>query len=64
MKKSKYEMFIEELNILQEKYNIYIQADYEEEIDYNWDEEPYVSGVHCYLAYYDSDGVPIPTNEN
>jgi hypothetical protein len=61
--KSKFDSFMEELNNLQEKYNIYIHAEYEEELDYGWDEELYISGVNSYLAYYDSNGMPIATDE-
>jgi hypothetical protein len=54
-----FEKFIEELNALQDKYDIYIHPEYEEEIDYTWEEESYVSGVNVYFAYYDSEGERI-----
>lgn len=59
MKQKQFEQFEKELQALQEKYNIYIHADYEEDVDYTWEEEPYVMGVTAYLAYYDAEGMPI-----
>jgi hypothetical protein len=63
MNKEKLECFINELSQLQDKYGIYVSADYEEHIDYNWDEEPYVSGVTAYLIYRDKDGNEITEND-
>ncbi|AZV43574.1 hypothetical protein BAOM_2965 [Peribacillus asahii] len=56
MNKEKLKEFIRELNRLQEKHGIYISAGYDEMIDYNWDEEPYVSGVQSYLVFSDKEG--------
>jgi hypothetical protein len=52
--KQKLLQFFKEFNELQEKYGIRVSADYEEKIDYNWDEEPYVCGVESYLVLYDN----------
>jgi hypothetical protein len=56
MDKEKLKQFIKELNQLEEKHGIYVIAGYEETIDYNWDEEPYVSGVAAHLIYTDKEG--------
>lgn len=56
MNKEKFKQFLKDLKQLEEKHGIYISASYEEEIDYNWDEEPYVSGVQAVLMYYDNNG--------
>lgn len=52
MDKEKIQQFFNEFNALQQKYGIKVLSDYEEQIDYNWDEEPYVSGIESYLALY------------
>lgn len=56
MNKEKLKLFLKELAELQEKHGIYVSATYEEHVDYNWDEEPYVSGVSAYLIFSDTDG--------
>lgn len=54
--KRKLESFLRELVALEEKHGIYIGADYEETLDYNWDEEPYISSISVYLIFTDKDG--------
>jgi hypothetical protein len=54
--KEKLKHFLIELKQLEVKYGIYISASYEESIDYNWDDEPYVSGIGAYLVFSDNDG--------
>lgn len=49
------EKFKNEFEELQKKYGIYVIADHEEQIDYNWNEEPYVSGIQSFLTYRDSE---------
>lgn len=56
MNKEKLKQFLKELSQLEKKYGIFVAASYEENIDYNWDEEPYVSGVSAYLIFSDKDG--------
>lgn len=56
MNKEKLKEFLKELNQLEKKYGIYISADYREEIDYDWDEEPYVGGIDAYLVFSDKEG--------
>lgn len=63
MNKNKFDMFLKELQELENKYGISISAGYEEEIDYTWDEEPYVSRVQAHLIFTDSDGNEITENE-
>lgn len=55
MEREKLQQFFNEFNALQEKYGIKVLSDYEEHIDYNWDEEPYVSGVESYLVLYNQN---------
>ena len=52
MDKIKIKQFFDEFNALQEKYGIRVQPDHKELIDYDWDEEPYVSGIDDYLTLY------------
>lgn len=59
MDKEKFERFLEELHQLEDKHGIHIEAGYEEVLDYNWDEEPYVSGVTACLMFTDKDGNEI-----
>lgn len=55
--------FVKELAVLQEKYGIRLEAGYEEEIDYDYDEVSYVSGVTSYLVLVDKDGFDIPLHD-
>lgn len=63
MDKKKAKEFIEELNKLQEKFGIHIVSDYTEEIDYNYEEEPYVSGVSSCLILVDTEGFELSLND-
>ncbi|MGD1416475.1 hypothetical protein [Bacillus stercoris] len=56
MNKEKLKEFLIELNKLEIMYGIHISADYREEIDYNWHEEPYVGGIDAYLVFNDEEG--------
>lgn len=56
MDKEKIQQFFDEFIALQEKYGVRLYPDCEEVIDYNWDEEPYVSGVTAYMTLYNSNG--------
>lgn len=47
--------FFYEFNVLQEKYGIRVLADHREHIDYDRDEEPYISGISSYLTLYDKN---------
>lgn len=49
--------FFKEFQELQNKYGIRVFADYEEEIDYDYEGESYVSGIESYLSIYDQKGV-------
>lgn len=48
--------FLNDLKQLQEKYGIKIYSGYDEEIDYDYEENPYVSGVNSYLVFSDDNG--------
>lgn len=63
MDKDKFSMFLQELRELEEKYGYCVSADYEEEIHYDWDEEPYVASVEAYLLITDSNGDQIKIYE-
>lgn len=63
MNKQKFRNFIDEFHKLQDKFGIYVSSGYEEEIDYNWDEEPYTSGISSYLIYTDSEGNEFNEND-
>lgn len=52
MNKDKIKQFFDEFNALQEKYRIRVLAEANEVYDYNYDEEPYVSGYNTYLTLY------------
>lgn len=56
MDKEQFKQFLKELHQLEDKYGIYISASYEETIDYDYDEESYVSGVAAHLVFSDSEG--------
>lgn len=49
--------FFKEFQELQNKYGIRVFADYEEEIDYDYEGESYVSGIESYLSIYDQKRV-------
>lgn len=55
--------FVKELKALQNKYGIFITSSYEEEIDYDWDEQPYISGVQSFVEFIDSEGQKIQISE-
>jgi hypothetical protein len=63
MNKEKVKRFVKEFKALQDKYGIHIAPTYEEEIDYDWNEEPYVSGVQSYLLLVDEDGNTLNFDE-
>lgn len=56
MNKSKAKAFLKELNELESKYGIAIAAAYEEELDYNFDDCLYTSGISTYLVLVDEKG--------
>lgn len=56
MDKEKAKQFIKELKQLQKKHGIQITSTYEEEIDYDYEESPYISGVQSYMLLIDNDG--------
>lgn len=49
-------LFLRELDQLEQKYGMRVVADYEETIDYDYEESPYVSGGQSYLTLLDEDG--------
>ncbi|MEK4824517.1 hypothetical protein NSS71_08160 [Niallia sp. FSL W8-0951] len=63
MSGEKLRKFLEELADLEEKHGVYIAADYEEFIDYDWEESPYVASVSAHLIYTDKEGNKISENE-
>jgi hypothetical protein len=63
MDKKKAKEFIEELNKLQEKFGLHISSTYVEEIDYNYEEEPYVSGVSSHLVLVDGEGFEVSLDD-
>lgn len=48
--------FLNEVRDLQRKYGIYIGTEYDEVLDYDWDERPYVSGIDTYVTLEDKNG--------
>jgi hypothetical protein len=54
--KEKLKEFLRELAKLENKYGIWVTASYEENIDYDYGENPYVCGVSAYLVFSDSEG--------
>lgn len=52
--------FISELEKLEEKYGVHLSSSYEEEVDYDYDELPYTSGVRSHLVVSDESGFSIP----
>ncbi len=56
------EEFLKELNDLQDKYGIYIGAEYIEDLEYSFDgegEHEYIVGVDSYVVFMDKDGYEI-----
>lgn len=54
--------FLNELNALQDKYRIYIDADCKEDWDYGWDGEDeyqYLAGVDSYVVFMNKGGYEI-----
>lgn len=64
MDKEKLKIFIRELKELEKKHGIHISSSYEEEIDYDYEETSYVSGVNSYLLLVDTDGNETIYDEN
>lgn len=58
MSENTVEMFLEELNALQDKYGIYIDADYKEDWDYRWDGR-YLSGIEAHVVFMNKGGYEI-----
>lgn len=50
--------FLNELNALQDKYGIYIDADYEEDWEYSWDSMNCI-GVDAYVIFVNKGGYEI-----
>ena len=56
------EEFLKELNALQDKYGIYIDADYKEDWDYSWDGEdeyPVLVGTDAHVIFVNKGGYEI-----
>lgn len=51
--------FLIELKQLQEKYGIQINSSYEEELDLDYEGNPYVSDVKSYLVFSNENGKEI-----
>lgn len=60
------EIIEKQLSDLQEKYGIYEYSDYEEEIDYDFEENPFVSGGQIVekISLKDGDNPPIILDSN
>ena len=56
MDKKKARKFLEEVRKLEEKYGVRIASGYEEEIDYDYEENPYVIGINSFLVLVDEEG--------
>ena len=52
------EKFLNELNSLQDKYGIYIDADYEEDWEYSWDRMDCI-GVNAHVVFVNKGGYEI-----
>lgn len=63
MDKKKAREFLAELSRLEEKYGMHLTTDYEEEIDYDYEESPYVSGIHSYLVVVDKEGFGLSVDD-
>lgn len=55
--------FISELEELEKKHGIHLSCDYKEEIDYDYDESPYASGVTTQLLLTDESGFSISLDD-
>ena len=55
MNPSKVEAFLQDIKLLQAKYGITICADYEEDWDYNFDDEPIIIGIKPRLVLCDME---------
>lgn len=56
MNEEKFSNFLSELDKLQHKYGIRIGTKYEHEIDYDYEENPYLSGTVTSLVLIDQEG--------
>lgn len=63
MDKKKARAFLEELQALQEKYDLYLSAGYEEELDYDYGGESYISGGQSYLLLSDKEGFEVSLDD-
>ena len=63
MDKEKLQQFLMDLNKLENKYEIYISSTYDEELNYDYEENPYVSGVSSQLVFSDKDGNEMTLND-
>lgn len=54
--KKKARKFLEELHALEQKHGISVTSHYEEEIDYDYGESPFVSGIQTFLLLVDTEG--------
>jgi hypothetical protein len=63
MNEEKFKQFLYEMKGLQDKYGIYVSSTYEEQIDYTWKEESYISGVQSFLLFSDKDGNELVYDE-
>lgn len=52
---NKFDKFVEELKELQDKYNIYLQAEYQEDWDEDYFGDMHCYGTHAYLVAYNED---------
>lgn len=53
MEKERLLLFVKELIDVQERHGITVTAGYTEEIEYDWNEQPYVSSINPMLVYTD-----------
>lgn len=56
--------FAKEIKAIQNKYGIFISSSYEEEIDYDWEENPYISGCQSFVTFVDAEGYEVEFDEN
>lgn len=63
MDKKRAREFVEELNKLQEKFSIHITSSFQEEIDYDYEGESYVSGINSELVLVDKEGFEISLDD-
>lgn len=55
----KIEKFWEEINAIEKKYGLYINADYTEHFDYDYEGEMYSTGGEAEIILVDSDGKQV-----